>query len=101
MAVLDWHLSAQDAIALGLLYAPGPVAVAEKGTQLEAMIPALQALGEQVQVAPLGLKANAIERVGGRWMGAADPRSEGVAMGEDGNVSHIVRVGVQPYRPPE
>ena len=101
VAVLDWHLSAQDGIALGLLYAPGPVAAAEKGTQLEAMVPALKALGEKVQIMPLGLKANAIERVGGRWVGAADPRSEGVAMGQDGSVTQIVRAGAMPNRPPE
>ena len=101
VAVLDWHMSAQDAIALGLLYAPGPVAAAEKGTSLEAMVPALQALGEHVQVAPLGLKANAIERVGGRWVGAADPRSEGVAIGQDGSVTQIVRTGGLPNRPAE
>ena len=100
VAVLDWHMPAQDAIALGLLYAPGPVAYAEKGTQLDAMVPALQALGEQVQSAPLGLKANAIERVGGKWIGAADPRSEGVAMSEDGTVTKIVRAGALP-RPAE
>jgi len=101
VAVLDWKMSAQDAIGLGLLYAPGRVATAEKGTLLEPMVPALQALGESVQLAPLGLKANAIERVGGRWVGAADPRSEGVAMGEDGSVTTIVRVNAMPNRPPE
>ena len=101
VAVLDWHMSAQDGIALGLLYAPGRVAAAEKGTQLEVMVPALKALGEQVQIMPLGLKANAIERVGGRWIGAADPRSEGVAMGQDGSVTQIVRAGAMPNRPPE
>ncbi len=101
VAVLDWNMSAQDAIALGLLYAPGHTATAEKGTQLEPMVPALQALGESVQIAPLGLKANAIERVNGRWVGAADPRSEGVAMSEDGSVTTIIRAGAIPNRPPE
>jgi gamma-glutamyltranspeptidase/glutathione hydrolase len=100
VAVLDWKMSAQDAIALGLLYAPGDTVLAEKGTQAEAMAPALQALGEKVHVAPLGLKANAVERVNGRWVGAADPRSEGVAMSETGEVAHIERAGDQP-RPPE
>jgi len=100
VAVLDWKMSAQDAIGLGLLYSPGDTAVAEKGTGLEALAPALQAMGHRVQVAPLGLKANAIERVNGRWVGAADPRSEGVAMRETGEVSQIVRAGEQP-RPPE
>ncbi len=63
------------------------------------MVPALQALGDKVFVAPLGLKANAIERVNGHWVGAADPRSEGVAMSEDGTVTNIVRVSSD--RPPE
>ena len=101
VAVLDWKMSAQDAIALGLLYAPGKTAVAEKGTQAEAMIPALRALGENVQPGPLGLKANAIERVGGKWVGAADPRSEGVAIGQDGSITAIDRVGMKPNRPSE
>ena len=101
IGVIDWKLSAQDAVGLGLLYAPGPVATAEKGTQLDAMIPALEALGEKVQSAPLGLKANAVELVGGNWGGAADPRSEGVVMHQDGRVTNIVRAGAQPNRPAE
>jgi gamma-glutamyltranspeptidase/glutathione hydrolase len=76
------------------------VTIAEKGTQLEPMVPALEALGERIQVAPLGLKANAIERVHGHWVGAADPRSEGVAVSEDGSMTDITRVGATP-RPPE
>ncbi len=90
IGVLDWHLSAQDAIGLGLIYAPGPV-VAEKDTSAEAMVPALEALGQNVFVAPLGLKANAIERVGGRLDGGADPRSEGVVMSQDGKLRAIAR----------
>jgi gamma-glutamyltranspeptidase/glutathione hydrolase len=101
VGVLDWKLSAQDAIGMGLLYAPGPGGTAEQGTALEPMVPALAALGETLKVAPLGLKANAIERVGNRWVGAADPRSEGVAIGEDGSVTQIKRVGNALSRPPE
>ncbi|MFS2112359.1 gamma-glutamyltransferase [Sphingomonas sp. Sphisp140] len=101
IGVVDWKLSAQDAIALGLLYAPGPTAYAEKGTQLDAMLPALQALGEKVQSAPLGLKMNAVERVNGRWTGGADPRSEGVVMDQQGHTTVISRVGAQPNRPSE
>jgi gamma-glutamyltranspeptidase/glutathione hydrolase len=87
VAVIDWHRSAADAIALPLLFAPGRTGIVEQGTALEAMVPALRALGEDVRVAPLGLKANAIERVDGHWRGAADPRSEGVAMSETGEVT--------------
>ncbi len=101
IGVIDWKLSAQDAIGLGLVYAPGQVATVEKGTTLEPLVPQLQALGEQVRVAPLGLKANAIERVNGRWVGAADPRSEGVAIDVAGNVTRIRRQGSIFDRPAE
>jgi gamma-glutamyltranspeptidase/glutathione hydrolase len=101
IGVVDWKMSAQDAIGMGLIYAPGPTAVAESGTQAETMAPRLRALGEKIMVGPLGLKANAIERVGGKWVGAADPRSEGVAMGQDGKVTEIRRVGMAPNRPSE
>jgi gamma-glutamyltranspeptidase/glutathione hydrolase len=52
-------------------------------------------------VAPLGLKANAIERVAGRWVGAADPRSEGTAIDINGRTAAIRRVGDKPNRPAE
>ncbi|MEA3008826.1 MAG: gamma-glutamyltranspeptidase / glutathione hydrolase [Sphingomonadales bacterium] len=100
VAVLDWKMSAQDAIALGLVFSPGDTMVVEKGTALEELAPALRAMGHKVQVAPLGLKANAIERVNGRWAAAADPRSEGVGMSETGEVTRIVRRGGGD-RPPE
>lgn len=92
IGVIDWNMSAQDAIAMGLIYAPGSkTAALEEGTELAAMLPALKAMGEDVKVAPLGLKANAVEFVDGRWIGAADPRSEGVAMDTLGNVTRIQR----------
>lgn len=84
IGVIDWKLSVQDAIALPVIYAPGGNAlVVEKGSMLEAMIPALVALGHpQVVAREMPLKANAIEVVGGRLVGAADPRSEGRAVSE-------------------
>ncbi|MGV3482255.1 MAG: gamma-glutamyltransferase [Sphingobium sp.] len=95
VGVLDWKMSAQDAIGMGLIYTPGPGGVVERGTQLEPMLPALAALGEQLRAGPLGLKANAVEQVNGQWTGAADPRSEGVAItitGKD-SVTHKVARG--------
>ena len=91
VGVIDWHMSAQDAIAMGLLYTPTKGGTIEQGTELEAMLPQLQALGETLRIGPLGLKANAIERVDGRWVGAADPRSEGVGMDVAGHVTAIPR----------
>jgi gamma-glutamyltranspeptidase/glutathione hydrolase len=81
IGTLDWHLSAQAAIALPALFAPGDTVYVEQGSALEAMIPALQALGHgAVLPRTMPLKANAIERIDGRLAGAADPRSEGVAL---------------------
>ena len=84
IAVIDWDLSAQEAIALPVIYAPGGSTVfIERGTAQEAMIPALQALGhDDVRLRDPSFKANAIEWKGGRWIGAADPRSEGAAVQE-------------------
>ena len=98
---IDWKLTAQDAIALGVIFAPGDTAYAEKGTQLDAMLPALRGMGEKIQSVPLGLKANAIERVGGQWVGAADPRSEGVAIDTAGRVTAPARTAPLPNQPPE
>jgi gamma-glutamyltranspeptidase/glutathione hydrolase len=82
IGVIDWKLSAQDAIALPVMFAPGDTLLVERGTKLEAMIPALQALGNKAAPVAPGFKANAIEWVGGGWRGAADPRSEGVALAQ-------------------
>jgi len=84
IGVIDWKLSAQEAIALPVIFAPdGDTVFVEKGSSLEAMIPALVALGHSNVVArEPSFKANAIERVGDRWVGAADPRSEGAALAE-------------------
>jgi len=84
IGVIDWHLSAQQAIALPTLLAPGGQTVwVEKGTALEAMIPSLTALGHaDVRARAPSFKANAIEVLDGRLLGAADPRSEGRAISE-------------------
>jgi gamma-glutamyltranspeptidase / glutathione hydrolase len=83
IGVIDWHLSAQQAIALPVILAPGVDTVyVERGTYLEAMMPQLQKLGHPVKAIPPGFKANAIEWVNGRWAGAADPRSEGRAVSQ-------------------
>jgi gamma-glutamyltranspeptidase / glutathione hydrolase len=84
IGVVDWNLSARDAVALPVIFAPGGQTVTvEQGSPLEAMIPALTALGHtEVSARALPLKANAVEVVGGRLVGAADPRSEGAAVAE-------------------
>ena len=84
IGVIDFHLPPQQAIALPMIYAPGDTLFVESGTFVEDMIPQLKALGHaDVRTVPPGtFKANAIERLSGRWVGGADPRSEGVALSQ-------------------
>jgi len=83
IGVLDFGLPLDQALALPVLFAPGDALTVEQGTYLEGMIPQLQALGH-ARVTPRGLplKTNAAQRTAAGWAGAADPRSEGVAIGE-------------------
>ncbi|MEO6040696.1 MAG: gamma-glutamyltransferase [Croceibacterium sp.] len=82
IGVIDWGLPVDQAIALPILFAPGDVDTVEPGSSLLALKPQLEAWGHRIVERPLPLKANAIEWIGGRWLGAADPRSEGAAVGE-------------------
>jgi gamma-glutamyltranspeptidase/glutathione hydrolase len=54
----------------------------ERGTQLETLTPALTAMGHQVRVIPFDSGVNGIRRVNGAYEGGADPRREGVALGD-------------------
>jgi gamma-glutamyltranspeptidase/glutathione hydrolase len=84
IGVIDWQLTAQQALALPMLFAPGDTVYLEKGTELEALAPQLRALGHlKIDYRPpLTFKSNAIEWRDGRWAGAADPRSEGAVVAQ-------------------
>lgn len=87
IGVIDWNLTAQAAIDLPVIFAPGTLAGdivwIEQGSAHEAMIPALTALGHSnVRTRSGPYKANAVESVDGTWRGAADGRSEGAALSE-------------------
>lgn len=79
IAMIDWGLPVDAAIAAPQLYANGDTLVVERGTALEPMIPALAALGHQPVARALPLKGNAVEWRDGQWIGGADRRSEGAA----------------------
>jgi gamma-glutamyltranspeptidase/glutathione hydrolase len=67
-----------------VLFAPGGNEVfVEQGTWLEQMAPQLRVLGHaSVMSRTLPIKSNAVEVRDGQLHGAADPRSEGQAIGE-------------------
>lgn len=81
IGAIDFGLGSQDAIALGVLFAPGDTVSVEPRADLQRFIPALEALGHRVRVAELPLKTNAMV-CRSICVGAADPRSEGISVSE-------------------
>jgi gamma-glutamyltranspeptidase/glutathione hydrolase len=84
VGVIDWGMSAQDAINLPNIYFGGGALLLEKSPLMDDLAPKISALGQQANTVPLVSKLNAIERTAdGRWRGAADyTRSEGVALAQ-------------------
>lgn len=82
IGVLDWGLNVQEAIELphaALFF--GRLAV-ERGTVLEALAPELEAFGHSVRVADLNSGLHGIMITDDGLIGGADPRREGVALGD-------------------
>ncbi len=83
IGVIDFGLPLDQAIALPVLFAPGDAVTIEQGSALETLVPQLQALGHtQITARGLPLKTNGAQRTADGWVGAADPRSEGLALVE-------------------
>ncbi len=83
IGVIDFGLPLDQAIALPVLFSPGDAIAVEQGSWLESLIPELKALGhDQVAARALPLKANGAIHTAHGWVGAADPRSDGVAVSE-------------------
>lgn len=82
IAMLDWNLGPQAALALPrVANMNGPTELEDKG-DLPAQADALRKLGHQVQVRRHEGGLTAIRRKGDGWEGGADPRRDGVAKGE-------------------
>lgn len=80
IGMIDFGMGPAEALALPVLFSPEATVIAEKGSALEAMVPALETFGHSVRVSALPLKANAARKMAGQWVGAADPRSAGVSV---------------------
>ncbi len=80
--LIDGQLSIQAAAAAPRhVNMDGPILI-EKGTPLEMLTPALSAMGHQVRAIPFDSGVNGIRHVNGGYEGGADPRREGVALGD-------------------
>ncbi len=81
-AALDWKLDIQAAIDLPHFVNRNGATELERGTPLEALTPALEALGHKVAVRRLTSGLHGIMVSAGGLTGGADKRREGVAMGD-------------------
>jgi gamma-glutamyltranspeptidase / glutathione hydrolase len=79
---LDWGLDAQRAIDLPNYGSFNGPTVVEKGRFPAATLDALRARGHTVNEIDMTSGLQAIQRQGSGWYGGADPRREGVVMGE-------------------
>jgi gamma-glutamyltranspeptidase/glutathione hydrolase len=84
--VLNWGLTPQAAISLpNFASLNGPTALEEKRFPA-ATIDALKARGHEVREANMTSGLQAIARIQGQarpvWLGGADPRREGIVMGD-------------------
>ncbi len=82
LATLDWGLDVAAAVNLGNIVNRGGPTELEAGTEAESLRADLEALGHEVVIGEMESGLNAIALTRGGLEGAADPRREGVALGD-------------------
>ena len=80
--LIDDNLSMADAAAAPRHVNLNGATVIERGTKLEMLAPALTAMGHRLRTNAFDSGVNGIRRVNGGYQGGADPRREGVALGD-------------------
>ncbi|SNT28588.1 gamma-glutamyltransferase 1 Threonine peptidase. MEROPS family T03 [Sphingopyxis indica] len=83
IGVLDWGLSAEDAIALPNLYFDNQGAIIEDNAMGQRIAKESAVFGKPIRPEDFGSKVNAIERTPAGWRGAADPRTPGTWATDD------------------
>ncbi len=82
IAVLDWKLNVQSAIDLGHVVNRNGATDLEAGTKAEKLAVPLEALGHEIRIRNLNSGLHGIEVVADGLRGGADPRREGIALGD-------------------
>ncbi|WP_321811394.1 MULTISPECIES: gamma-glutamyltransferase [unclassified Burkholderia] len=86
IGVLDWGMTMQQAIALPNVGSMNGPTQLERGRVSDALVDGLKGRGHDVRVVEMNSGLQGIQRLNVQgqtvWFGGADPRREGVAMGE-------------------
>lgn len=82
VGVLDWNLDIQQAISLPNMGSRNRATEVEKGTELENLLGPLKALGHDAQAIEFTSGLQGIVRTPTGLVGGADPRREGVVLGD-------------------
>jgi gamma-glutamyltranspeptidase/glutathione hydrolase len=82
VAALDWGFDIQAAIAAPNFGSINGPTLLERGSTVQDLDGALAERGHVLNFARLTSGVQGIERVPGGWRGGADPRREGVALGD-------------------
>ena len=82
IALIDWHLDPQRAVSLPHVSNRNGNTEVEQNTDSESLAAALIARGHTVRQVDMTSGLSAVVRVDNRWQAGADPRREGIALGE-------------------
>lgn len=82
VALLDWRMDPQAAVDYGNFGSRNGPTELEKGTEAEAWKPALESMGHEVRLLEMTSGTQAIVKTPEGFLGGADGRREGVAIGD-------------------
>lgn len=82
VAALDWEMDIQDAVDLGNIVNGNGSTVLEEGTEAAAFAEEMEARGHEIVIDELNSGIHAIRVTESGYSGAADPRREGLVLGE-------------------
>ena len=101
LASLIWNEPPQRAVGLPHLSSRGQRLVLEQDPPIPwpLSLDQLQITHQPVRLQPIGSGTALVQKINGRWHGAADPRREGTAMAISDPSSHHSRVQTQDLKP--